>query len=125
MPPPASHMPTGLDQHPLPPEPMLLQPREVTHVLGNGNLHLPDSVPAVCSSQSSAHSNPHAGEGAKTLTPCWALGNNSANILTGLLNPFLFLSSFCTQLSSVSQRRHRAQPVPCQHSAHRPRGQLC
>lgn len=46
----------------------------------------PTAVSAVCSSQSSAHSNPHAGEGANTLAPCWALGNHSANILACLLN---------------------------------------
>ena len=56
----------------------------------------PTAVSAVRSSQSSAHSNPHAREGANTLAPCWALGNNSANIPACLLNsrPFAFLKFF-------------------------------
>lgn len=42
----------------------------------------------------SAHSIPHAGEGANTLAACWALGNNSANILACLLNTRPFASFF-------------------------------
>lgn len=42
----------------------------------------------------SAHSIPHAGEGANNLAACWALGNNSANILACLLNTRPFASFF-------------------------------
>lgn len=69
----------------------------------------------------SAHSSPRAGERASTLAPCRALGNHS-NIPAFLLSsrPFavLLFISICTQLFPVWQRRQRAQPVPCQHSAY-------
>jgi len=78
----------------------------------------PTAVSDACSSRSPAHSNPHAREGANILALCWALGNNSANILACLLNSrhLGFPPLFCTQLFSVSQRRRRAHPGLCQHS---------
>lgn len=73
------------------------------------------------SRQASAHSSPHAGERASTLAPRRGLCNCS-NIPAFLLNsrPFavLLLISICTQLFPVWQRRQRAQPVLCQHSAY-------
>lgn len=90
----------------------------------------PTAVSALSSSQPFAHSNPQAGEEANTLALCWALGNNSANVLICFLNPrpSTFFSFLCTQLFSISQRRHQAQTGLCQHrhtSARRPPGHLC
>lgn len=116
---PASHRPTGAARPPGSLLPLLLQHREVTHVLGNGNPTAPSrqrscrAPPGLCPQQ--------PGERASALAPRRGL-HNPSNIPAFLRNsrPFavLLLIPICTQLFPGWQHRQRARPVLCQHSAY-------